>query len=278
MSPRILLFLALAGGTAAAPADKRGYTWSNPTPRELLREMATDRPDTTESPTTVDAGHVQVEMSFAAFERDRHTPERDGVELEVWNVAPMNVRLGLRHDLELQVVVDNYVRAEAQAPALGLRERVSGFGDVTLRLKRNFLGNDGGDTAWALMPFVKIPTSSGGVGNDHVEGGLILPVNFTVGGLGLAAMTEVDLVRNAADDGYTLAWLNTLAYGFDLTARLGGFVELASLSGEGRHALMFDCGLTFAVNPDLQLDCGVNLGLTRAAPDLVVFAGLSRRF
>lgn len=270
--------LLLAGPLLGAPGDKRRYSWSNPTPREELREMATDRPDTTESPTTVDAGHVQVEMSFVAFERDRHNPERDGVEVEGWNLAPVNVRIGLTHDTELQVLLDGYSRTEARASSSGARERVTGFGDLTLRLKRNFLGNDGGDTAWALMPFVKVPTSSGGVGNGHFEGGVILPVNFRVGQIGLAAMTEIDVVRNAADDGYTLALVNTLAYGFDLTPRLGAFVELASFSGEGRHALAFDSGLTFAVHADLQLDCGVNLGLTRAAPDLVAFIGVSRRF
>ena len=40
-----------------APADKRHYHLFNPTPRELLREMSTDRPDVTESAFTVDAGH-----------------------------------------------------------------------------------------------------------------------------------------------------------------------------------------------------------------------------
>lgn len=275
---RVALLLLAALPAVAAPVDKRHYSWSNPTPREHLREMATDRPDTTESPTTVDAGHVQLEMSFVAYGRDRHNPERDGVDVEAWDVAPLNVRIGITHDTELQVMLDGYLRAEARLPAAGQRERVSGFGDLTLRLKRNLLGNDGGDTAWALMPFVKIPTNSGGVGNDSVEGGVILPVNFTLAGTGLAAMAEVDVVRNAADDGYTLALVGTLAYGFDLTDRLGAFVELASFSGEGRHALAFDCGLTFAVHADLQLDCGVNLGLTRAAPDLVAFLGVSRRF
>lgn len=279
MKPRLMpVLLLLAVPVLAAPVDKSGHSWSNPTPREQLREMATDRPDTTESPTTVDAGHVQVELSFVAYERDRHNPERDGIEVEAWNVAPLNVRIGLTHDTELQVMLDGYVRAEARLPALGLRERVSGLGDVTLRLKRNFLGNDGGDTAWALMPFVKFPTNTGDVGNNDFEGGVILPVNFTLGGIGFAAMTEVDVVRNAADDGYALTLVNTLAYGFDITDRLGAFVELASFSGEGRHALAFDCGLTYAVHADLQLDCGVNFGLTRAAPDFVAFVGLSRRF
>src|SRR5688572_5942243 len=41
---------------------KSHYHLFNPTPRAQMREMSTDRPDQTESPYTVDAGHVQVEM------------------------------------------------------------------------------------------------------------------------------------------------------------------------------------------------------------------------
>jgi len=44
---------------------KSRYTLFNPTPRELVREMNTDRPDKTESPYTPDAGHFQIEA--AAF-------------------------------------------------------------------------------------------------------------------------------------------------------------------------------------------------------------------
>ena len=54
--------------------------------------------------------------------------------------------------------------------------------------------------------------------------------------------------------------------------------RLASAAGESRHVLMFNCGLTRAIGPMLQLDCGVNIGLTSAAPDLGVFAGFSRKF
>ena len=36
-----------------------------------LRELSTDRPDTTESPFTVDRGHVQIELSFAEWTRDK---------------------------------------------------------------------------------------------------------------------------------------------------------------------------------------------------------------
>src|SRR6185436_13756478 len=93
--------LVLAGLVATVPShasamepapDKSGYTFSNPTPDRLLRELATDRPDVTESPFTVDAGHVQLEMDFANFMRNR----LDGTRTAEWEAAPLNLRLGLR--------------------------------------------------------------------------------------------------------------------------------------------------------------------------------------
>ena len=41
-----------------------------PTLADDLRPLSTDRPDTTESAYTVDAGHFQFEMEMAAFTRD----------------------------------------------------------------------------------------------------------------------------------------------------------------------------------------------------------------
>lgn len=45
---------------ARVPPDKSGYSLFKPTPRQFMRELTTDRPDQTESPYTVDAGHFQV--------------------------------------------------------------------------------------------------------------------------------------------------------------------------------------------------------------------------
>src|SRR5947207_2540338 len=64
-------FLLLgANNTNAADADKpapdkSGYNLFHPTPRDMMRELSADRPDKTDCPFTVDAGHFQVEMDFA---------------------------------------------------------------------------------------------------------------------------------------------------------------------------------------------------------------------
>ena len=66
--------LAAAGPTRAAdPADKSWFTLFHPTPEALLRELNTDRPDQTEGPITVDAGHFQLELDLVSYAYDRET-------------------------------------------------------------------------------------------------------------------------------------------------------------------------------------------------------------
>ncbi len=274
----LVMVSALMGFAYVRAADKSAYSFAQPTPAAEMRELTSDRPDATESPYTVDAGHVQIEMSFAAFERDRHNPEKIPLHAESWNVAPVNFRFGLTQSFELQCVLDGYIRSKSELVGSSPRETQSGWGDVTLRGKYNFWGNDAGSHALAVMPFVKLPTNTHDLGNDHVEGGVIVPFAISFGEWGAGVMTEFDVVRAEADDGYDLVWVNTATLSRGLTERLGGFVELASETGQGRHALSFNSGLTYAVNANLQLDVGVNLGVTRAAADLGVFIGLAQRF
>jgi len=103
------------------------------TPDSLLRDLSTDRPDLTESPYTVDAGHVQLEMDLVAYARD----EAGGARAESWAVAPVNVKLGLTRSADLQVIVETHRRDRLTDVATGARSEARGVGDVTVRLKRN---------------------------------------------------------------------------------------------------------------------------------------------
>jgi hypothetical protein len=268
-------------------ARLRAATWaavgtlalSGSAPLVFARELSTDRPDATESPFTVEPGRVQLEASVVSYTRDRHQVDRDDGRVTIWNVAPVNVRIGLTAATELQVVVDNYFDVEVDHPESGFRRRDRGWGDVTLRFKRNLWGNDGGESGLGIMPFVKLPTGSSGLGNDAVEGGVLLPYATEMrGGWSFGAMTEVDVVRNDEDNGYDYVWLNTTTVGHELTDRWGVFFELAVEVGAGKPAATFNTGATYAVSDDIQLDAGVFIGLTRAAPDLTLFAGFTTRF
>ena len=47
-----------------SPYDSAHFSWRKPVPRDRLRELQPDRPGVMESPFTVDAGYVQVEMNL----------------------------------------------------------------------------------------------------------------------------------------------------------------------------------------------------------------------
>ncbi len=84
--------------------DKTGYHLFNPTPSEQMRPLSADRPDATESPITVDAGHVQVEVSFFDYIRSDH----DGDDFDAWTVFDANVKFGLFNNVDLQLVFGVY--------------------------------------------------------------------------------------------------------------------------------------------------------------------------
>lgn len=260
-------------------AEKARYSFFNRTPESMLRDLSTDRPDLTESPYTVDAGWWQLEMDSVAYTRDHDTA--DGADVRATSLAfpTLNLKAGLTHFMDLQTVLAPYSRLRTHDRIADTRERVSGFGDITSRLKINLWGNDGGSSAFALMPFVTWPTSKRGLGSESVEGGLIAPLALELPhGWGMGLMTEVDVVRNESDTGYTTEWLNTVTLARDIVGSLGGFIELTHLSRRGRDAATFDCGLTYGIGRHVQFDVGCNLGLTRATEDLTVFTGLAVRF
>jgi len=263
-------------------ADKSQYNLLNPTPREFMREMTTDRPDKTESPFTVDAGHHQLEMDVFNYAVDHYNGIPGDQRFEALAIAPINLKVGLMNNVDLQVVVQSYVSLRDHNVAAGEVHENRGFGDIIPRLKVNFWGNDGGSTALGVMPFVKLPTNTDHAGNNSVEGGIILPFAAELpSGFGLGMMTEVDFRRDVAGDGHHAEFVNSIALGHDIVGDLAGFVEFfSSVSTESDSEWIgtFDVGLSYMLTEDMQIDGGVFLGVTRSAPDINPFLGFSWRF
>jgi hypothetical protein len=259
--------------------DKSGYHLFNPTPRDQIRELTTDRPDQTESPHPVDAGHFQVELDFFKLTYDRHSP--DGVHTEAWNLAPVNLKVGLLNNVDLQIVLDDYVNVRTRDPIARTTARVSGFGDITTRLKINLWGNDGGPTAFGLMPFVKLPLDSSSLRNGKTEGGLIVPLAVALpAGWNMGLMTEVDFVSDDAG-GYDTEWVNSVTLSHKIVGSLDGYVEFFTVTGNAPGfdwQGQVDVGVTYGLTDNIQLDCGCNFGVTKSAPDYEPFAGFSIRF
>lgn len=251
-------------------ANKNGFTLFNPTPPQFMRELQTDRPDQTESPYTVDAGHFQLEMDFVSYFYDRRNPDHVDRRFQGLLLGDANLKLGLLNNLDAQLIVTPFVyQHERGEEAFGQR---TGIGDTTLRMKLNLFGNDSGALALGLMPYFKFPTNQGGVGNPYGEGGLIVPLNLKLPyTIEIGAMTEFDVFHDGAGSGYHLEWVNSIVLHKDLIKeKLNGYVEYYTSMSREKHAgplETVDLGLLYAVTPNIQLDTGVNIGLTRRATD-----------
>lgn len=244
--------------------------------RSELRELSTDRPDRTESPYTLDGGHLQVEMDALSWTR-----EREGVVTsDAFGLAVTNLKFGLGARADLQLVFESALHVRESSPGLPISRR-TGIGDLTARLKLNLFGNDGGPVALGLMPFVTFPTAQRGFGAGGSEGGLIVPAAFALPhGWQVGAMLEADVIRVEAGDRTRPELVASLTASHAITGGLAGYAELYSVSFPASGTPWrgtADAGLTLGIGEHLQLDAGANLGLSATGEHFTLFAGLSFR-
>ena len=282
---RVVILLALsrivAGAQETPPPDKTGYTLFNPTPDKLMRELSADRPDKTDCPFTVDAGHFQLEMDFANFTYDAPNSQHGNVKSEAYQIAPMNLKAGLLNNVDLQLVLSPWQWRRTEDKNTGTVQHQSGFGDITPRVKVNLVGNDGGFFALGLIPYVKLPASQDHLGNDAVEGGLGIPYAFDIPGWDVGLQTGVHFNRNDVGSGYHTEFENSVSIGHALVGKLAVAAEFFSSVSTQQGADWVgtvDTWLTYQVNKNLRLDGGIYIGVTPAADKWHPWLGMTRRF
>jgi hypothetical protein len=158
-----------------------------------------------------------------------------------------------------------------------------GVNDVFVRTKVNLWGNDGGQSAFALIPYVKLPTAPLGIGNGAVEEGVIAPLQISLPkGFTLLFNSEVDLLKNSTDNGRHANFINLVNVSHELVKDVTLYVEAWSDHnddpGQRTTQYSFDLAATWLVRRNLQLDVGVDFGLNSVTPKVQVFAGISQRF
>ena len=293
-------------------AAKLQYNLFNPTPDSLLRPFNTDRPSKTDSPITVDAGRFQLEADFANYTYDRYNALRTDTRVETLLVAPTFLKVGLFQNVDLQVLIPTYVNVRTDARDVAVAVPVpttgpgatgtttgatrterqvttnDGYGDMFVRLKINLVGNEGGPFSLAVIPFIKAPTASNGIGNGRVESGINFPINYSLPcSFTLFAQTRYDFLYNGDTDGYHALFSNSIGVSRTipglLDGKLSGYAEFASAisSRESRNdplVLTADTGLIYQLTPNIAIDVDGFFGLTRGAPDVNIFGGIGVRF
>jgi hypothetical protein len=261
--------------------DKSQYTLFDPTPANCLREFDPDRPDVTDSPFTVDAGHIQFESGLFRYALSR--PDREGVVTEEFDIFDTNIRLGITNYAEIDLDIPPLDIEHTRFPVSRFDTWKSGPGSLELQAKFNFFGNDNfekpGSLALGLIPRLDIPTV---IGEGHVEGGVAVPFAIKLSEKAeLEMMTEYDIIHNEEGSGHHVEYLNSASLSYDWTGKLSTYYEVATLFGT-RDPLggivTLDTGVLYKFGHDWQFDVGANLGVTRASDRADAFVGLSKRF
>lgn len=268
-----LLSVSLPG--AVRPGH--GQTTAKDAPR-----LVTDRPTRTASASIVRAGRLQIEAGAALVRStvDAFVPGTGAVRVDLndFSVGSTLLRIGVLERLEARLGFSGLLRSGLEGTPAEW-----GAGDVDLGVKFQVSPGERHIPQAALIGSVILPTGEEGFGVDGVspvvrvaiahEISPRLSFGWNVG----AAFIRTDRGTRIETD---TDILYTAALGFAATERVGLFLEgFGTLSGEDqlsdRHLL--DGGVTCLVRPNVQLDARAGVGLSDAAEDWFVGAGVSVR-
>jgi hypothetical protein len=234
-----------------------------------------DRPGKGTSPCTLAAGHAQVELGLG----DESFQRRSGVTTDSGNAGAVLAKYGAGDswDIEAGMALYQFQRVHDAAGTV----TTSGVGDLFLHAKYNPLSGDG-PFAFVLDPYIKLPTAGGGLGNGAVEGGLVAPMSYDLGGNWSLAMTpEADALLDASGSGHHANLVDVVGLGKSFGPLSLGVEAWTSQNLDPTGTVSqysFDMDAAYLIGNDTQLDGGVNLGLNRATPDMEIYFGVSRRF
>ena len=266
-----------ASASKAKP-DKNQYWLLNPVPPDLMRSFSTDRPTKSNVPYTVDAGHFQYETDLMNF-----THQVSGTTRVDALLAPNpTFKVGVTNNADLEINVP-FAGVHTYDTATAASRSLWGAGDTFVRSKINLWGNDGGNTAAAIIPYVKAPSAPLGIGNGAVEGGLIAPVAFSLpNSFTLLLVPETDVLKDSLDSGYHGNYVFDVNLSREVIKNVTAYVELWTDYNAAPTAkatlVSLDAAIAWVFLPNAQIDVGANFGLTSATPVIQIYAGLSQRF
>jgi hypothetical protein len=273
--------VSAADATAATKTatDATDYTLFNPVPESAMRSFSTDRPTKSNVPFTVDAGHFQYEMDLFNYARQTSGT----TTMHTWTGPNPTLKLGLTSNADLEVNVAPFVSIHSFDAATGVSSTVTGTSDLFARMKINLWGNNGGQTSFALIPYVKVPTAPIGIGNGAVEGGVIAPMSISLpSDFTLLFNSEVDALKNSSGGGYHSNFVNLVNLSRPIVKDVTLYVELWSAVNVDPMRTVtqvsFDTAVAWTVKPNVQLDVGLNIGLNHDTPAVQVYVGLAQRF
>ncbi len=290
---RSLLVIGLLGCLAAdvAAAEWRGWQLqddpdgspevlgieldTSPTTSPYDEPLVTDRPDFTESSSTVGYGVVQLEMGYTFTYND---DDATGDKTRSHTAPEMLLRVGVSDHVELRFV---WTYEWDEIETAGVLTQPDGSNDIGLGAKIDLYEQCGWWPEQAIIIDGTVPTGADAFSTDDVEVG----VNYLYGwelpcDWGLGGSTGFFTDSDAGDD--FVVWFQSVALGIPINDCWGAYVEYFGLyeseraGGVDQHFL--NGGFSYLLSNDVQWDILVGFGLNADAADFFTGTGASFRF
>jgi hypothetical protein len=235
------------------------------------------RPGKATAPCTVPAGRLQLEASLADWSLQKGPGERDTAT----SIGETAFRYGLTDHSDLELNVTPWQQSSSRVG--GGHQSAGGFGDLVASYKQELTSSDA-PLQLALLASVKIPTAKHSLGNGKWEGGLSVPILYSIGKspFSVNLTPELDWAADADGHGHHAEMAQVASLEFQATPKLSLSAELWGKwdwdpAGTVRQASA-DASVAYLVSNDIQFDAGANFGLNKQSPDAELYTGISIRF
>jgi hypothetical protein len=226
------------------------------------QSIVTDRPDFTESTTVVSFRKIQIESGceYAAF-----------TSLEQFSFPNTLLRIGLGRQLEARLgfsgwtndVLDNHSSTYLDDMALEAKYHITGM-EAKVPL--------------AIVLGSTLPTGDNQVRAEAPEMGAKFAAAYDLSAI---VSLSSNLGAISVDSYGKRKWhyLSSLSMGINISDRLGSFVEMyAEYPPDQAWQPALDCGITYLLHRNAQVDFYINKGLYEDAANVIIGSGFAFRF
>ena len=239
----------------------------------------TDRPDFSNSPTTVGRGRIQLETGYT-FTYDRNASR------QVYNhsVPEALLRIGMFNDWFEWRFQDNFDYQRTRSQGVSTIDR--GGEDFLAGFKVTFAEQAGCLPKTGLIVEINFPTGSAAFGSRDVEPTITFAYNWEIIE-DLLSLTGNSIIGRREDDDDIGAYFQvaqSFSMELDWTERLSSFSEFfiiaphSSTSPTVVPTYNYQAGFLYLVTNNFQLDIRAGLGLNDPADDFFTGAGVSYRY
>lgn len=234
------------------------------------QELITDRPDATESPSTVPLKNLQIETGGL------YTSIKDkDIKSELFVYNNTLLRYGLLKNFELRlawVISESMERINNQ----NSQTIASGFSPLVLGAKVAITKEKGLLPDIGLMLHMAFPFLAA---ESYKPETTSVSFRFAFGHtINEKSSIAYNLGARWEGDSPEVAYIYSISYGYGITEKLGAYAEVYGNFPEKLRANHFcNAGLTYLIKNNFQLDATVGTGLS-GNQDLLLGTGLSYRF